>query len=204
MKILSLILLLATGGSVCAQTHSYDAAGRLIWSTQASGAATAFGYDANGNLETVTNILPGQDSDGDGVPDSFEVFYTGSATALSATADEDGDGDGAKNLVEFAFAREPRKPDAQALTPVSIEPPSGSSRFVTLRYLRPKQGPSVLSYQAEVAYALAPNVWSAAAADVEQLSVVDQGGGVELVTVRAKAAVNSVGALFVRVRVTKL
>ncbi len=186
-----------------AQNHIYDAIGRLRWSTQASGASTAFGYDPNGNLLSVTNVSPGQDTDGDGIPDSFELLWTGGANFTGLDGSNDEEGDGLINLLEFALARNPFVSDAGNLTPVSLEP-SGADRYLTLRYRRPKQGTALLDYKAEVSLALNSSTWSSDPADVEELSVVDQGGGVELVTVRARAAISAANRMFLRLRVTRI
>jgi YD repeat-containing protein len=189
--------------SASADTHIYDAIGRLRGSTQSSGATTAFSYDPNGNLLSVTNISPGQDSDGDGIPDSFELLWTGGTNFTDLDASIDEEQDGLINLLEFALARNPFVSDVNNLTPVSIEP-SGGNQYLTIRYLRPKQGPALLDYKVEVSYDLNSGTWSSDPADVEQLGVVDQGGGVELVTMRAKTAIGAADKLFLRVRVTKL
>ena len=186
-----------------AQTHIYDAIGRLRWSTQASGASTAFSYDPNGNLLSVTNVSPGQDFDGDGLPDSFELLWTGGANFTSLDAMIDDEGDGLINLLEFALARDPFASDAASPPPVSIDP-DGADRYLTIRYLRPKQGPALLDYKVEVSFDLASGSWSSDPADVEQVAVVDQGGGVELVTVRTRAAVGANNRAFLRLRVIKL
>lgn len=186
-----------------AQTHVYDALGRVIWSTQAGGAATVYGYDPNGNLLSIAHIAPGIDVDSDGLPDSFELFYTSGASAIAISPEIDEEKDGLINLLEFALAREPFVCDARALTPVSIVPGAGN-QYLTIQYRRPKQGTVLLDYQVEVSTDLAGGVWSSAAADVEQISRADQGGGIELVTVRAKAGVTTANKMFLRLRVTKL
>lgn len=197
------VFLLLGASWASAQTHIYDAIGRLRWSTQASGASTAFSYDPNGNLLSVTNVSPGQDTDGDGLPDSFELLWSGGADFTSLDASIDEESDGLINLLEFALARDPFTPDAANLTPVSIEP-NGTDQYLTIRYLRPKQGPALLEYKVEVSFDLAAGSWSSDPADVEELGVADQGGGIELVTVRAKAAVSTANRAFLRLRVTKL
>jgi YD repeat-containing protein len=184
--------------AVLALGHRYDAAGRLVWSVQPGGQATHHDYDAAGNLVSVTTVLPAQDSDGDGLPDTWEIRHSASATGREAQ--EDSDGDGLIDLQEFAFARLPDRPDGANLTPLSIETTQQGSQL-TLRYLRPTQGSAVLDYVAEVSSDL--KTWSSSAADVETLAPVAQGGGTELVTVRAKAALGATTRLFLRVRLVK-
>ena len=184
--------------ALLALSHRYDAAGRLVWSVQSGGQATHHAYDAAGNLVAVTTILPAQDTDADGLPDTWEIRHSSSANGRDAQGDSDGDE--LIDLQEFAFARQPDRADGAMLTPVSIETTDQGSRL-TLRYLRPIQGTAVLDYVAEVSGDL--KTWSSAAADVETLAPVAQGGGTELVTVRAKAAMGATTRLFLRIRLVK-
>ncbi len=195
---LCLGLLLLLPGVAAALSHRYDAAGRLMWSVQPGGQATHFGYDAAGNITGITVVAPSQDTDGDGLPDTWEVRYSANETGRSATADPDGDT--LVDLQEFAFARLPDRPDGASITPVSLETTAQGSRL-TLRYMRPIQGTATLTYIAEVSTDL--KTWSAAATDVEQLAPVAQGDGIEQVTVRAKAAPNATPRLFLRIRLVK-
>lgn len=195
---LGLGLLLILPGAASAMSHRYDAAGRLVWSVQPGGQATHFAYDAAGNITGISSIVAAQDSDGDGLPDTWELRYSGSATGRTATADPDADG--LIDLQEFAFARLPDGPDGGNLTPVAIEITAQGARL-TLRYLRPIQGTVTLDYVAEVSADM--RNWSSAAADVEQLGPVAQDGGLEQVTVRAKVAPSATPRLFLRIRIVR-
>ncbi len=195
---LGLGLLLLWPCAAAALSHRYDAAGRLTWSVQPGGQATHFAYDAAGNITAVAVVVPAQDSDGDGLPDTWEVRFGADETARVATADADRDG--LIDLHEFAFARLPDRPDGGGITPVSIESTAGGARL-TLRYLRPVQGTATLNYIAEVSGDL--TTWSSAAAEIESLAPVDQGNGLEQVTVRAKTAPGSASRLFLRLRIEK-
>ena len=191
-------LTLALPGAALGLSHRYDAAGRLTWSVQPGGQATHFTYDAAGNIGTITTIVPALDTDADGLPDTWEVHYSGTATGRAAASDADADG--LIDLQEFAFARRPDRADGAALTPVSLESTAGGTRL-TLRYLRPTQGTATLDYLAEVSADM--KTWSSAVADVETLPPVPQGGGVEQVTVRATAALGTTPRLFLRIRLVK-
>ena len=184
--------------AVFALSHRYDAAGRLTWSVQPGGQATHFAYDPAGNITAIAVVTPAQDTDADGLPDTWEVRFGGDETGRSATADADRDG--LIDLQEFAFARLPDRPDGGGITPVSIESTAGGARL-TLRYLRPVQGTATLNYIAEISSDM--KTWSAAASEVESLTPVDQGNGLEQVTVRAKAAPGSTSRLFLRIRIEK-
>ena len=162
---------------------------------------TTFAHDANGNLSAIGSLSASTDSDGDGLPDFFEIHYSGSANGLGLTGDEDYDG--LNTLGEFAFALNPTVADAFAITPLSIVTPDGSSdSFFTLVYLRPQVGPELLSYTAQVSFDLGQaGPWSSDAADVQEVSVVPREGGVEEVTVRAMAPLDSQNRIFLRIMV---
>lgn len=182
------------------QSHSYDAAGRLIWSTQPSGAATAFGYDPAGNILSVAVVTPGRDIDGDGLPDSFEIEWSGSTTGMDAMADFNGSG--RVNLLEYALALDPLGQGNANPTPVSIElSTDGTDSHLTLRFRRPVYGPQSVEYAVEVSGDLAQDSWSSDPGDVEILQVESLGGGIEEVTVRATLPLSETDRLFLRLRV---
>jgi len=104
-----------------AMNIGYDAAGRVIWSIQPNGHTTAFDYDSNGNIASIASVTPAEDADLDGIPDYFEIRFTGASTALVAA--EDTDGDGMSHLFEFAFAKDPSVADARNITPIRLEMP---------------------------------------------------------------------------------
>ena len=187
-----------------ANSIGYDPAGRVVWSIQPGGQMTTFSYDANSNITAIGSVLAGTDSDSDGIPDFFEIHFSGTVTALSPTAD--GDQDGLNNLGEFAFAFNPNASDAVNITPISIVTPSGSTdRFFTIVYQRPQVAQSLLSYTSEVSFDLSQTMpWSSDPADVQEISVVPMEGGVEQVTVRALAPVDDQDKLFLRIRINTL
>jgi YD repeat-containing protein len=187
-------------GGLTAQTSTYDAIGRLVWSAQPGGASTTYAYDPNGNLTATGSVGAGADGDGDGIADYYEIRFTGTVAGLVATGDEEGDG--LTNLREFAFGRDPRQSDSSNLTPVSIEPPTGANQYFTLRYNRPKSAPLLLAYSAEVSFDLV--TWDNTVTAVEQTGVTDLGNGLEQVTVRALSPVSVQPRIFIRVRITKL
>jgi hypothetical protein len=67
---------------------------------------TVGGVDSNGFIFTVAANNPATDTDGDGLPDSWEMQYFGS---LNQTAGGDFDGDGVSNLTEYQQGRNPTK-----------------------------------------------------------------------------------------------
>lgn len=72
--------------------------------------------DSSGNLKIAAVGAPNPDSDGDGLPDTWEVNYFGSTTAQNATGDADNDG--TNNLTEFRLG---------------LNPTAGNSAFATVR-----------------------------------------------------------------------
>jgi len=57
----------------------------------------------------VDNLSPGVDSDGDGIPDAWEILHAGHLTTLSASGDFDGDGQ--TDLEEYLADTDPLDPD---------------------------------------------------------------------------------------------
>lgn len=73
-----------------------------------TGALSGYAYSANCGWISLSNasayvqsnvIQPGTDSDGDGIADAWELTYTNSLAAFSASSDTDGDG--ASDLAEY-------------------------------------------------------------------------------------------------------
>jgi YD repeat-containing protein len=182
-----------------AQTHSYDAIGRLILSTQTNGQSTTYAYDRNGNLEAVGSVAPGADSDGDGLPDYFEIRFTGQSTALLPNTDSESDGLSA--FQEFAFGRDPRRSDNGRLTVVSLITPHSGTGQLALTYLRPRGGTLLIDYIPQVSQDLV--TWSSAASDVQEVSAIAQPDGLELVTVRASVTSVTAPRVFLRIRLIK-
>lgn len=193
------LLVWSCPGTLAAQSHVYDAIGRLVWSTRPDGHSTTYAYDDNGNLTAVGSVSPGTDSDGDGLPDYFEIRYAGQTTALSPSADEEPDGLSA--FQEFAFGRDPRAADNLALTVVSLAPAPPAGNLLTLTYLRPRGATLLIDYIPQVSYDLA--TWSIASTDVQEISAVAQPDGLELVTVRALASPAVQPRVFLRIRLVK-
>jgi uncharacterized delta-60 repeat protein len=84
------------------------------------GGAVVTGSSWNGtNFDYATVryvLLPLGDADGDGLRDSWEQLWWGTIAGHSAL--DDFDGDGLPEIVEMAFALNPKKPDSGAFTPV--------------------------------------------------------------------------------------
>lgn len=184
--------------SLMARNIGYDAAGRVVWSIQPGGQTTTFSYDANGNIESIASITPAEDTDSDGMPDYFEIRFSGSPTGLAAT--EDDDQDGMNHLFEFAFAKDPSVSDAKDITPTSLEVPEPQTgeQFFTLKYLRPQSGTQHLGYSTQISFDLT-QPWLTDPPEVLEAVVVPQEGGVEEVTVKFLPAVGSNDSFFMRI-----
>ncbi|MBI4869068.1 MAG: hypothetical protein HY816_19175 [Candidatus Wallbacteria bacterium] len=98
-------------GEPSPQTFGADLAAGLPGCAQTTRAAafSVVAVDAAGNESTriVRSVV--FDTDGDGLPDSFECENAGSTTALDASRDDDGDG--LVNLQEFLAGTRPSEPD---------------------------------------------------------------------------------------------
>ncbi len=70
----------------------------------------------------------GSDSDGDGIPNSWETQYFGGPTNALASADDDGDG--ADNLTEYISGYDPTDPNSVFEITSFVAPPAGSSPFI--------------------------------------------------------------------------
>lgn len=196
------VFVLLSPESAQARSIGYDAAGRVAWTIQPGGQTTTFGYDANGNLESIVSITLGEDTDGDGIPDYYELRFTGNITGLNPAADDDNDG--YVNLFEYAFARRPDMPDAGPVTVISVtapEPGTGD-RFYTLTYTRPQSGTLHLDYVTKISFDTLDS-WITGPPEVIEETVVPAEGGVEVVTVRFLGPVGSVEKFFMRISVTK-
>jgi hypothetical protein len=70
---------------------------------------------AQGNvtITSLTDCVPNHDTDGDGLPDSWEANYFQS---LNHSGSEDADGDGLTNLREYQYGRNPTVPEADSDT----------------------------------------------------------------------------------------
>ena len=98
----------------------------------ATGQLLGFAYSANvgwialngtGVTLTTTSIAPGADTDGDGIPDAWELFYTRSVRIMNATTDTDGDG--VPDIEEYAGDTNPLDP-TDHLTITAFVPPHQS------------------------------------------------------------------------------
>jgi hypothetical protein len=76
------------------------------------------------------NAAPSEDSDGDGMPDSWEEAH-GLNPESAADALLDGDGDGMNNLAEFHAGTDPK--DATSLLALQIETNGGGLRVLSFR-----------------------------------------------------------------------
>jgi YD repeat-containing protein len=92
-------------------TYSRDGGGRLLGVHYANGKSHGYTYDAAGNLTRRTATLPsiGGDSDGDGLPDDWELLFFGN---LGRDGTGDSDSDGFRDSSEFVAGTNPTDPSS--------------------------------------------------------------------------------------------
>ena len=133
------------------------------WPTSADGAGlsltrvsnTGFANDATNWVAAAPTPGPaaeGSDSDGDGLPDNWEIQY-GLNPSNPADANQDADGDGATNLQEYLAGTNPVNP-ASVLRIVNMQKLSPNHVLLTF------YGVSNRTYTVEYKDALSEPVWS--------------------------------------------
>ncbi len=196
----ALVFLCAGFAPLAAQTHVYDPIGRLIWSTQPNGASTTYAYDDTGNLTAIGTVAAGADTDGDGLPDYYEIRYSGTLIELDATSPVPGQP--LTVFQAFAFGRDPEARPGGPLTIARLIPaPPGDPGF-SLEYHRPRGASLLIDYRPEVSLDLV--TWSSAPADVQETKVSPAPDGLELVTVQAMSPLSTEARIFLRIRLIKL
>jgi hypothetical protein len=74
----------------------------------------------------VSSVSPGADTNGNGIPDAWEMFYAGNLTTFTATSDSDNDG--ATDLEEFIAGTDPLDPtDCLRVVQFSFSPDKSES-----------------------------------------------------------------------------
>ena len=191
-------------GTVGVSAAPAGASHTLVWNAYAD-----LGYSFSGNATLrvraddvastgqwsepfVASVNMSRDSNGDGVPDNWAMFYGLDPNGLSA-AQADADRDGVNDFLEYALNTNPRVANATGLPTAGQD----AGRHLTLTFTRRKDAPQ-LQYVVEVSSDL--QTWHSGTGYVEQVSAVDQ-GVTEQVTVRTTAAIGA-GRCFMRVRVT--
>lgn len=106
---LALVMMFCACSSAGIITYSRDGGGRLTGAQYANGKAHRYTYDAAGNLTRRAAIVPGigGDSDGDGLPDDWELMFFGS---LGRDGTGDFDNDDFKDSSEYFAGTNPTDP----------------------------------------------------------------------------------------------
>ncbi len=143
------------------------------------------------------------DTDGDGLPDWWEVprgLDPNDASGVSG-AYGNPDGDGFVNFAEFAFGLNPLSFDSIGAPTVTAEVnPADGKTYLTLTYPRRTDAPTLI-YEIQTTTNLA--TWTTTGADIEPISTAPGGSSLEIVKVRIHPALGSSGTpvKFVRLRV---
>lgn len=124
------------------------------------------------------------------------------ANPLISGLSADPDGDGVKNLLEYTFNLDPKKPDGTNLLSPSIAHDLLDGKdYLTITYTRRKP-PRDITYHLEASDAL--TVWNEGAAFTQEMLVTDDGNGLtDTVTARALAPIAPGARQFLRLRVTQ-
>ena len=145
------------------------------------------------NTDTTT------DSDGDGMPDSWETAHSLNPSDPTDGA-SDTDHDGVSAFLEYALAMNPNVPDVQLLPRIGTRT-EADGRHLTLNYQRPKN--SGITYTAERSVTLQPGSWQSGASVLQELLPVDQGDGTETVTVEDLTPISASARAWLRLRMSK-
>jgi hypothetical protein len=132
----------------------------------------------------------------------YAKFGANANVATIAGPNVDIDKDGFDNLLEYAGNTNPNSGvTAKPASIAAVVDPNDGKTYLTLTYTR-RLPPRDVTYHVETSTDLA--TWSESAADIAELSSIDDGNGLtETVKARAKAAVTPGLQCFLRLRVTQ-
>ena len=183
-------LTLAANSGNLAKTN-YTFAG---WNTAADGSGTSYATGATYSTDAALVLFAkwtANDSDSDGLPDWWEMKYSGSTTAMSAGGNTDGSG--MSNFTKYAFGLDPAK--GSSVDPIiDTTALHGAGQFSYTRAAN-----SVLTYTVWTSTDLSD--WGSAPAAATQVPRVPAVDGVETVDVTLTGYTAPPGGkLFVRVK----
>ena len=118
-------------------TYEYDSNNRLKTASYPNGVTSRYRYDPAHNLLGIGHV---EDSDGDGLPDYWEIKYFGNLTTTDGTGDQDGDG--LTDLEEYLAASDPTSASSSFVfygsppspTTFIVRWASASNRTYTINY----------------------------------------------------------------------
>ena len=158
---------------------------------------------ANSHTEIWTITYAGSptaDTDGDKLPDDWEIAHGLDPTEIGTYGDPDTDG--ISNLLEYALGLDPSVADHTGLPTAELRiKQEDGLNYLTFQYRR-RIAHGGLQYLVETNTALDTSSWGENPADLEEISTTPTGDGVtELLTVRTKPSADVAPGKFVRLRV---
>ena len=167
--------------SLFSSYHTYDALGRLTGTIHDNGGIVNRTYDPEGNMETISLF---KDTDGDGLPDTWEIKYFDDPTAGDPNALGD-DGDNITNLVEFGMGLDPDAADGDIAAVAIVS--EASVDYLEIEYIRSKSGVN-LTYQVE--YTEDGVNWTSGPSFVKRVSKTPVPGNPSLEIIRERARIS--------------
>ena len=187
---------IAAASLVKADTFTYDDAGRLQSSVQATGLNHAYSYDEEANLLSISHSAAdttGTGGAGNGLPDWWENFYFG-ATGQNPLNQPTTDGLSA--FLKFSLGQSPQVPATGAALTKTFAVYTDGLTYPMLTFVRAKDAANLIVPE----QSLSGGAWQSGSAYFATVSIADLGDGTERVVVRSLTALPAAGNLAFRLK----